>query len=216
MTSVANQRLWIEAKPGSDPPAAGPALALAWEGRRVEYLVCDTVDSGAGQLAWVEADNVGKASIRAPRSTAPLTHQRLWIKSKPGTSPVAEGHALAVATNEHSSEYLVCDGGDGGSGQLVWVDADNVEAATIKKVTPSRRPTKKVAAAGAGGATAATVVTAGVALLGALDIDVPPEAIAAATSFLTALAAFAVGYLRRDAAAVNTPAAAEAASPPAV
>lgn len=212
ITSVANQRLWIEAKLGTDPPAVGPALALAWEGRRVEYLICDVGERSGGKLAWVDADNVEKASIRAPLTTASLANQRVWIKTKRDTVPAADGHVLAVRTDEQSTEYLVCD--DVGD-QLVWVDAENVDAASIKKPTPSRLPTKKVTAAGAGGASAAAVTTAGVALLEALNVDVSPEASAAVTSFITALAAFASGYIRRDPAAVDTPAAAQAASPPA-
>jgi hypothetical protein len=206
MMSIANQRLWVEAKPGSDPPAAGTALALAWEGELVEYLVCDTSESGAGNLEWVKASNVAKASIRAPRSTASLANQRLWIKSKPGTSPVAEGHALAVATDEQSSEYLACDESEGG-GQLVWVDADDVDSASLKKVASSLLPTKKVTAAGVGGVAAGTLATAGAAFLETVGVDLTSEASAALTTLITALGAFVSAYARRDPAAVGTPAA---------
>jgi hypothetical protein len=204
---LAVQQLRVEA-PCSDPSAAGPALAVVRGAEDTEYLV---FDEASDALIWVARKHIKSATVHAPRSLIPLTNQRLWIKSKDGTSPVADGYALALSTDSASAKYLVCTGDDA-TGQLVWVDEDNVGGASITQPSPSLTPTKKVAAAGVGGGSAAALSTAVIALLQALNVNVSPELSAAIAGVVTALAAFVAAYARRDPMAIDTPAAAEAAA----
>jgi hypothetical protein len=210
MASIANQRLWVKSKPGTSPAGAGPVLAVRGDDDTTEYLVCDTTSEGSENLVWVSDENVASASIRAPRATTSLANQRLWIRSTRGTSPAAEGPVLAVASDEQTTEYLVCDASEDGGDKLVWVDAENVERAWIKKPPASKLPTPKVAAAGAGGVAGGAASVGVIAALESWGVDLGPEAAAAISTLATALSAFAGGYLRRDPNALGTPAAASA------
>jgi hypothetical protein len=210
MASIANQRLWVSSKPGTSPAGEGPVLAVRGDEGTTEYLVCDTTPEASENLVWVSAQNVASASIRAPRATTSLANQRLWMKSTRGTNPPAEGPVLAVASDEHTTEYLVCDTSEDGGDKLVWVDAENVDRAWIKKPPASKLPTPKVTAAGASGVAGGAASVGIIAALESWGVDLGPEAAAAISTLATAFSAFAGGYLRRDPNALGTPAAASA------